>query len=286
MGGIQQEFSDMRLRKRTEHGKPGIQETMGVMPGGRAERREDRKVVLRVGGSEHIQAIAKVMPLPVGVPADVTVRLAIDAAAFTIVDAFLQAIAGAGLSFPCAGIDWSAIPEEGKAVEVDKPLPDRGIEEAGTEDLRESPCGGEILRRFDPEFCKEIINSYFFDRRGFLPFLRFCRLFLRGMEGIRDVVAAREPQAAKKVIESARSRNVPDCETGKDGIKTVLLEHGRPGSRGGNFEGYREQVGTEHVGREPWFRAKNGIAVLHDEVNGGKIQSPEPFDDFPGGRIK
>ena len=163
---------------------------------------------------------------------------------------------------------------------------DGDIKETGAEDPKEPACGGKILRRFDPEFRKEAINRHFFDRSGFLPFLRFCRFFLRGMDGIRDVAAVREPQAVKKVIESTCSRSVADGETGKDGIKIVLLEHGRPGSRGRNFELYREQVGAEHVGREPWFGAQNGIAVLHDEVNGGKIQSPEPFDDVPGGRIK
>ena len=286
MGRVQQEFGDIDIRQELEHGEPGIQETVGVMPGGRAEHGKDRKVALRIGGSEHIQVIAKVIPLPVGVPADVTVGLVVSAAAFTIADAFLQTIADAGLSFPGAGIDRSAIPGEGKAVEVDKPLLAGDIKEAGTEDLKEPPCGGKILRRFDPEFLKEAINRHFFDRRSFLPFLRLDRFFLRGMEGIRDVVAVREPQAAKKVIESTGSRSVADVETGKDGIKIVLFEHGCPGSRGGNLNLHREHDGTEHVGREPWFRAKSGIAVLHDEVNGGKIQSPEPFDDFPGGRIK
>ena len=52
------------------------------MTGSRAKEREDRKVIFGIGGSEHIEIIAKVIAVPMGIPADVTVRLAIDAAAF------------------------------------------------------------------------------------------------------------------------------------------------------------------------------------------------------------
>ena len=283
---VQQEFGDIDLWQELEHGEPGIQETVGIVPGGWAEQGENREVAFRVGGSEHIQVIAKVVAFPVGVPANVTVRLVIEAAAFTIADTFFQAIAGTGLSFPGTGINRGAVPGNGEAVKIDKALINGDIKEAGAEDLKEPACGGKILRRFNPESRKEAINRYFFDRRCFLPFPGFYRFFLRGMKGVRDVVLFREPQAVKKVIESTGSRSVADVETGKDGIKKVLLENGSPGSNGGNFESQGEQVRAEHVGGKPWKRPENGIAVLHDDINRGKIQGPKPFDGLPGGRIK
>lgn len=47
------------------------------MPGSGTEERENREVVFRIGGGEHIQVITEIITLPVGIPSDITVRLAL-----------------------------------------------------------------------------------------------------------------------------------------------------------------------------------------------------------------
>ena len=48
---VQKKLGDFRCRKKLLHGEPAIKEADGVMPGGRAEERENRQVILQVGGS-------------------------------------------------------------------------------------------------------------------------------------------------------------------------------------------------------------------------------------------
>lgn len=88
------------------------------MPGSRAKEREDRKVIFGIGGSEHIEIIAKVIAVPMRIPADVTVRLAIDAVAFTVMDPFLKTVASTFFSLLCGGIDGSAISGQGKVTKI------------------------------------------------------------------------------------------------------------------------------------------------------------------------
>ncbi len=41
-------------------------------------------------------------------------------------------------------------------------------------------------------------------------------------------------------------------------------------------------LGTQHTGREPWFRAKNRVTFLHNGIRQGKIKIPELHDIVPG----
>ena len=79
------------------------------MSGSRAKQREYWQVIFGVRGSEHVKAVTKVIPFPVGIPADVAVGLVIDSVALTVPDALLQAVAGAGLTLSGAGIDRRSI---------------------------------------------------------------------------------------------------------------------------------------------------------------------------------
>ena len=43
----------------------------------------------------------------------------------------------------------------------------------------------------------------------------------------------------------------------------------------------RSTVGAQHAGREPGFRAKNRVTILHDRISLGKIEIPELHDIIP-----
>lgn len=44
----------------------------------------------------------------------------------------------------------------------------------------------------------------------------------------------------------------------------------------------------EYTGKKPWFRIRNGIKILHGEINRrrGETQRLELFGDFPSRKIK
>lgn len=90
------------IREELPHGEPVIKKADGIMPGSRAKERENRQVVFRVSGGE--------LTLPVGIPSDVTVRLAVGTVALAVPDAFFQTVTGTFFAFPCGGIDRGAIP--------------------------------------------------------------------------------------------------------------------------------------------------------------------------------
>ena len=109
MGGIQQKFVHIRLRQELLHGIPVIKEAEGIMPRGGAEKGEDGQVIFRIRGSEHIQVIAEVETPPVGIPSDVTVRLAVRTGAFTVPYSFFKAVAGTFFPFLSGGINRRAV---------------------------------------------------------------------------------------------------------------------------------------------------------------------------------
>ena len=71
-------------------------------------------------------------------------------------------------------------------------------------------------------------------------------------------------------------------EAAEDGVERGLLEHAAPDSDGSNFQFQGKQIGAQHAGREPWFRAKDRVAVPHDGIRLGKIKVPELHDIVPG----
>ncbi len=99
------------------------------MPGSGTEERENREVFFRIGGGEHIQVITEIITLPVGIPSDITVRLAVGSVASAVADAVFQAAAGTFLTFLCGGINRSAIPSKGKIKKVNQPVIYRLVKE-------------------------------------------------------------------------------------------------------------------------------------------------------------
>ena len=183
------------------------------MSGSRTKQREYRQVIFGVRGSEHVKIVTKVMPFPVGIPADAAVRLVIDPAALTAPDALFQAVAGAGLTLPCASIDRCPITGNSQVIQVNKPLTDGSIQELGFENLKQACSWIEFFGRLYSESGQEVIDGDFLCRWCLFPF--FVRLFwlLLGRVGwIRDVIAVRKPQTAEKIIKSTCAGRIPNRE--------------------------------------------------------------------------
>ena len=90
------------------------------------------------------------------------------------------------------------------------------------------------------------------------------------------------PDAGKEIIKSPDAGSIPERETAKDGIKGSFPEHAAPDRDGSYFQLQSKQIGTQHAGREPGFRAKNRVTLLHNGIRQGKIQIPELHDIIPG----
>ena len=90
------------------------------------------------------------------------------------------------------------------------------------------------------------------------------------------------PDAGKEIIKSPNAWGIAEREPAEDGIKGSFLKHAAPDSDGSNFQFQSKQVGAQHTGREPWFRAKNRVTFLHNGIRQGKIEIPELHDIVPG----
>ena len=90
------------------------------------------------------------------------------------------------------------------------------------------------------------------------------------------------PDAGKEIIKSPNAWGIAKREPAEDGIKGSFLKHAAPDSDGSNFQFQGKQIGAQHAGREPWFRAKDRVAVPHDGIRLGKVEVPELHDIVPG----
>jgi hypothetical protein len=257
------------------------------MPGSRPQEGKNGKVALRVRSREHVEVVSEIVTVPVGIPTDVAVRLMVEAVAFTVTDPFFQTITGAGLVFPCPGINGGAITGDGKIPQINQSFIDGFIQELGFKDIKEPLCRSKILRGFYLEFRHKVINGYFFDRVCLFALLLWLfGLLLRRMKRIGKVVPIGQPQAPCKVVESPDSRRITDSKHGEDSVKIVLLQRGSPGSKGSDFELHGKQIRSQHVRRKPRLRTEQGIPVLHDLIYSGKIEVPELLHYFPCSGVK
>ena len=90
------------------------------------------------------------------------------------------------------------------------------------------------------------------------------------------------PDAGKEIIKSPDTGSIPERETAEDGIKRSFPEHAAPDRDGGYLQLQSKKIGAQHAGREPWLRAKNRVALLHNGISLEKIQIPELHDIIPG----
>ena len=88
--------------------------------------------------------------------------------------------------------------------------------------------------------------------------------------------------AGKEIIKSPDTGSIPERESAEDGIKRSFPEHTAPDRNGSYFQFQSKQIGAQYTGREPWFRAKNRVTLLHNGICQGKIQIPELHDIIPG----
>ena len=97
-----------------------------------------------------------------------------------------------------------------------------------------------------------------------------------------EIVLVILPDAGKEIIKSPDTRSIPERESAEDGIKRSFPEHAAPDRDGSYFQFQSKQIGAQHAGREPGFRAKNRVALPHNGISQGEIQIPELHDIIPG----
>ena len=90
------------------------------MLGSRPKEGKNGKVAFRVRSREHVEIVSEIVTVPMGIPTDVTVRLMVEAVAFTVTDPFFQTITGVGLPFPCSCINGSTITGDGKVPQINQ----------------------------------------------------------------------------------------------------------------------------------------------------------------------
>lgn len=165
----------------------------------------------------------------VGIPSDVTVRLAVNTDTLTVPDSFLQTVTGTLFTFLGGSINKSAVTSKGKIHEVNESLLYGMVEKKNFKYLVKPPAGFHVMWRFKFKLGKEILDSDFLNRRSFFPFLiRFFKFFFWRMNRIRKILIIRELQPFLKVIKSAGARSVANSKAGKDGMKMVFPGVGSP----------------------------------------------------------
>ena len=87
-----------------------------------------------------------------------------------------------------------------------------------------------------------------------------------------------------KVIKGTNARSVTNRKARNNGMEIILFQIGSKSCVGSNFKFNRNKDSAKHVGREPWFRAKDRIAVLHKIINWWQIKIPKLIKDLPRGR--
>lgn len=195
-----------------------------------------------------------------GIPACVTVRLAVGAGAFTVPDSIFKAVTGTFPAFPCGGINGRAVAGNGKAQEVEEAVPGGVQEEKILEYLEKPEAGLPILRRCLFQFFKEFLNGKFFNRGSFLAvFLWFGWFYLRGMDFRREIVITGKPETGLEIVKSTSTEGIPDRKTGEDGMEMVFLEVSSPFCIGSDLEFDGEEDGAEHVGRESGSRKERQV---------------------------
>ena len=122
MCGVQEKLCYICFWKGLFRGEPVIKEADGIMSGSGTRKRKNRKVVFRIRGSEHIQIITKIVAFPVGIPSDVTVRLAVSSVASAVPCTVFQAAADTFFAFLRGSTDWGAILDKGKIKKVNQSI--------------------------------------------------------------------------------------------------------------------------------------------------------------------
>lgn len=71
-----------------------------------------------------------------------------------------------------------------------------------------------------------------------------------------------------EIIEGTGTGSITDRETRNNGMQVILFEVSSKSGVGSYFKFDRDKKSPEHIGRESWFRSKDGIAILHKGIDG------------------
>ena len=283
MGGIQKEFFNAELRKICFHSEKRMQKRKHIMPGSPFQKRKYREIAVGIGGYIHVEVVAEEIAFPMGVPSPVAVRLRIMAFAAAGRTAVFPAIADPFFSLLRSSTDRSAVTGKSQMVWIDQSLLNRTIQELL---LIKPKNKGKRIFRFEVPMLQQ--REKFGRSAGriagsFIAFLfPLWRLHFRETVFRGKIVRVILPDAGKEIIKSPDTGSIPERESAEDGIKRSFPEHTAPECDGSYFQFQSKQIGTQHTGREPWFRAKNRVTLLHNGIRQGKIQIPELHDIVPG----
>ena len=110
-----------------------------------------------------------------GIPADVTVGLAVNAVAFAVMDTLFQTVTGAFFSFLCSGINRGAVTGKRKAEQVNQPILYGMFKKKHLKNVVEESAGFHVRGRSRLELLKKVFDRDFFNGRSFAALL--IRLF-------------------------------------------------------------------------------------------------------------
>ena len=283
LGGIQKEFLNPEFRKVCFHRKKGMQKRKHVMSGSPFQKRKYGEIAVRIGCHIHVEVVTEEIAFPMGVPSPVAVRLRIMAFAvagrtavfLTIADPFFPLLRGSP--------DRSAVTGKSQMIRIDQPSVDGTIQELL---FVETENKGKRIFRFQLPTFQQREKPGCSAGRITGSFLTF--LFPFGWFHFREAVFRGKaasvilPDAGKEIIKSPDTGSIPERETAEDGIKRSFPEHAAPDRDGGYLQPQSKQIGTQHTGRKPWFRAKDRITILHKGISQGKIEIPKLHDIVPG----
>ena len=252
------------------------------MPGSPFQKRKYREIAVGIGGYIHVEVVAEEIAFPMGVPSPVAVRLGIMAFAAAGRTAFPLATADPFFSLLCSSPDRSAVTGKSQMVWIDQPFLNRTIQELL---MIEPENKGKRIFRFEFPVFQQREKFGCGTGRIAGSFLAF--LFSLGWFYFREtvfrgkVVPVILPDAGKEIIKSPDAGSIPERETAEDGIKWGFPEHAAPDGDGSYFEFQSKQIGAQHAGRKPGFRAKNRVTFLHNGIGQGKIEIPKLHDIIP-----
>ena len=252
------------------------------MPGSSFQKRKYREIAMGIGGHIHVEVVTEKIAFPMRVPSPVAVRLRIQAFAaagrtgifLTIADPFFPLLSGS----PYRG----AITGKSQMGWIHQSVLNRTIQELL---LIETENKGKRIFWFQvPAFQqREKPGSGTGRITGSLiafPF-PFGRFHFRETFFWGKMIGIILPDAGKEIIKSPDTRSIPEGETAEDGIKWGFPEHAAPDGDGSYFEFQSKQIGAQHAGRKPGFRAKNRVTFLHNGIGQGKIEIPKLHDIIP-----
>lgn len=282
MGGIQKELFNAEFRKVCFHGEKGMEKRKHVMPGSPFQKREYREIAVGIGGHIHVEMVTEEMAFPVRVPSPIAVRLRITALAAAGRAAVIPAAADPGVPLLCGSPDRSAVTGKSQMAWVDQSFPDRTIEE-----LLPVETENQIKRilRFEvPAFQQGKKSGSQAGRiaGSFLAFLfSLWRFPFRETDFRGKVIGVILPDTGKEIIKRPDTGSIPERESTEDGIKRSFPEHAAPNRDGRYLQLQSKQIGAQHTGREPGYRAKYRVTVLQNGIGLGKIEIPELHDIIP-----